>query len=312
MNYYTLLFVKAFLSFIISALICKSLIVLLNRKKLYVANKPELLVQKERKAKTPGFGGISFVVCSIIFTVIGSTEFDSYFYILIIAILGFGFEGFIDDIMKLKTSNGDGVTVKQKILTEFLLSSLIAFLIIETKGEKTNVLYFVFSVFYIFYFVNAVNITDGLDGLSTGTVLPVFILLLFLISQVFKLESQLFNFTLNLIFALFGFLIYNHKPAKIFMGDLGSQALGGAIATISLMLGKEIVILIAGMVLLLEFISSLIQIICIRFFNTKVFKIAPVHHLLEFYGVSETKIVSLWFVLSSFFSICAYLIVRFL
>jgi len=312
MNYNILLLKTSLLSFLISALICKILIVLLNRKKLYVANKPELLVQKEAKSKTPGFGGVSFILASILITIFFSKEINTNFFIVILAVVGFALEGFIDDIMKLKTTNGDGITPKQKILIEFLLSSLIAFLIINNKTENKSALYLIFSVCYIFYFVNAVNITDGLDGLSTGTVLPVFVLLLILISQVFQIESQLFLFTFNLVFALLGFLLYNHKTAKIFMGDLGSQALGGAIGAISLILGKEIIVLIACMVLFLEFMSSLVQIIFIKYFKKKVFKIAPVHHLFEYYGISENKIVIIWFGLSSFFSICAYLIVRFL
>jgi len=311
MNYYILFFGPSLLSFLLSAAICKCLIILLNKKKLYVANKPELLVQKESKSRTPGFGGISFIFASIFFTIIGYKSIDSNLYIVILAVVGFAFEGLIDDIIKLKTTNGDGITPKQKILIEFLLSTLIAFLIIRNKTENTSVIYFIFSVCYIFYFVNAVNITDGLDGLSTGTVLPVFVLLLFLVSQVFQVENQLFRFTLNLIFALLGFLVYNHKTAKIFMGDLGSQALGGAIASISLILGKEIIILIASFVLFLEFSSSLIQIIFIRYFKRKVFKIAPVHHIFEYYGISENKIVLIWVGLSSFFSIFAYLIMRF-
>ncbi|MDD4083294.1 MAG: hypothetical protein PHD05_07940, partial [Sphaerochaetaceae bacterium] len=220
MNNYIDFLKTSLLSFLISILICKFLISFLNRKKLYVVNKPELLVKNENKSKTPGFGGISFILTSILVTVLFSKEIDKNFFIVILAIIGFALEGFIDDIIKLKTSNGDGITSKQKILIEFLLSSLIAFLIIKNKTGNTSPFYFVFAVCYIFYFVNSVNITDGLDGLSTGTVLPVFVLLLILILQVFQVENQLFRFTLNLIFALLGFLIYNHKTAKIFMGDL--------------------------------------------------------------------------------------------
>ena len=153
-------------------------------------------------------------------------------------------------------------------------------------------LYYLYLPFLFVYFTgvtNAVNLTDGLDGLAT-TVTIIVLIFLFLISFVFgKVDIGIFAFIL--IGSLMAFLIFNVNPARVFMGDTGSLALGGAVASISFLLGIEVVLILAGIIYVIEALSVIIQVVVYKFTRKRVFKMAPIHHHFEHLGWSENKIV---------------------
>ncbi|MFA7189678.1 MAG: phospho-N-acetylmuramoyl-pentapeptide-transferase [Sphaerochaetaceae bacterium] len=302
-------------SFVLSALITWALVAILNRRKAYVTVKPELLVQNETKARTPFFGGLGFLLTitigALVFTDAGKAEV----YIPLFALWVFGLAGFADDVLKLSSDNGDGFTVKQKLASQVLSAVLVAFLIMwkapeaaSTRimfGKEVNLSfwYVIPAAIYLVYYVNALNITDGVDGLSSCSTLPVLAVL-----AVIGYQSGIQCLALVAIGTLLGFLVFNHSPAKIFMGDVGSHSLGGMIAAMALMMKAELLIILAGVLFLLEFLSSLIQIASIRIRKKKVFAIAPLHHLLEYHGLKPWKIVLLFSSINVAGSIAAVLI----
>ncbi|MGH0052183.1 MAG: hypothetical protein ACQ5SW_02175, partial [Sphaerochaetaceae bacterium] len=165
-------------------------------------------------------------------------------------------------------------------------------------------IYYLFALLYILYFVNAVNITDGLDALAAGSSLPILLLILLLSQKQGGMASS------ALVGSLLAFLFFNLPPARYFMGDCGSHALGAYIAMSALLLGSELVLFLASGLFLLELASSLIQIISIRRFGRKVFSIAPLHHAYELKGVKEGYIVLSFTLVSWVFVVVSLLVSR--
>lgn len=277
-------------AFVLSALSTWALVAMLNKKKAYVVVKPELLVKSEKKAATPFFGGISFLlavtICALAFDVVDGPEAG----LSLIGLWIFGLAGFADDALKLKSRNGDGFATKQKLSSQILASILMVCLIMwqaRASISRWENLLAVPAVVYMVYYVNALNITDGVDGLASVAAIPVLTVICF-VSPL----DEMRQLGMMAIGAVLGFLLFNRAPAQIFMGDVGSHALGGMIAVMALLAGAETAVFAAGALFFIEFLSSLVQIIGIRLFHRKVFKIAPLHHLLEYHGLSDWKIVA--------------------
>ncbi|NCC64214.1 MAG: phospho-N-acetylmuramoyl-pentapeptide-transferase [Spirochaetia bacterium] len=304
-----MLVVQAVCSFLLTFLISKVLLSICTKSK--VAIKPELAHNHAAKQGTPVVGGLAFSI-GFILTNLMTSDLRDYFVLLpMIALTLFLLVGFLDDLQKQKTKNGDGLSSRAKLLLQFSSAVVIVLLakhlsVLDThitffKGSwDLGYMYFVFAVFYLLYFVNAVNITDGLDALASGASLPVLLLLVLL--------SQRFGFAM--IGSLLAFLYFNRSPAKYFMGDAGSHALGGYIGICALLINAELVFVVASGLFLLELSSSLIQIISIRGFQKKVFTIAPLHHAYEMKGIKEEKIVASCIAASWLFASLALLISR--
>jgi len=274
-----------------------------SSKSLVVKIKPELQDTQSKKEGTPTIGGIAFCVGTTIANLLTGIK-----PVLLFSMWSFCLIGLWDDVEKTKTGNGDGLTPKAKLLTQLCASLLVVFALRVSQSLDTHLLghdwgrvYYLFAVLYLMFFVNAVNITDGLDGLAALVSLLPLILLCLISSNPF-----LFAF----IGSLSAFLVFNLKPAKYFMGDAGSHALGAVLATTALMDKSEVVTMVASSAMVLELLSSLVQIVSIRTWGKKVFSIAPLHHAFEKKGIAEQAIVAGYTVLTLLLSMVAYLMYK--
>lgn len=302
------------LGFVLSIIIGLVLIPVLRKKN--AGQSVSRLINKRhlKKDGTPTLGGLIFIIppiLVILFLLIrGSIEWNSNLTIIIMVFLAYGVLGFIDDFLKIKYHNNNGLPTLGKLALQIVLA--IAFYLIYRSGGGTSVLevtligfkvdlgwfYPVFILFLLVGTTNAVNITDGLDGLCGGLSVMAFLaygVISWGSDWIVGYESiAIFSFVL--VGSLLGFLLFNTHPARIFMGDTGSLALGGALASIAILTHHEISLALIGGVYVVETLSSFIQIIAIRKFNKKVFLKAPLHHHFEELGWIETDIVKVFWV----------------
>ncbi len=280
-----------------------------------VAIKPELRQTQQVKAGTPVLGGIAFTLGTLAVTLFDPSLSDPYIVFPLLALVLFAVIGFIDDVLKGRTNNGDGLPSLLKLTLQMqgaLLLLILAkrYALIDTRLDLFFIqldlgpAYYLFALVYILYFVNAVNITDGLDALAAGSSLPMLLLILFLS---FKQNVPV---SPALLGAVLAFLNFNIKPARYFMGDCGSHALGAYIAFSALLLHAEVLFFFASGLFLVELATSLIQIISIRKFGRKVFTIAPLHHAYELKGVKESRIVFAFTLISWLFGAASLLLSR--
>ncbi len=314
------MYLNLLIAFVLSYLLTYSFsIVLIKKGSNYTSNdKPELEGFHATKEKIPNVGGIAFISATIITFFLFSNKNEQSLYIILF-ITCYSILGFIDDNYKRFSNNGDGIKSLTKLIWQFTISSF--FVIFGTsKGYistgvpffmKEGIFYKILEnitiIFFFAYFTNAFNITDGLDGLLAKVSLPICFLLI--IISIFGKNSNLSVILSVILFAaLLAFLHFNKYPAKYFMGDCGSMALGCALLLITLTLKQPIVFLISTLMISIELMSSLIQIIAIRIFHKKVFSIAPLHHLYEKNGKNEIEIVNMFSKISALFSIIALII----
>lgn len=317
MNNFISLFLLPFItSYILTYL--TSILVIKTLSNLVSKNKPELIEFHSDKDNIPNVGGIAFVFATLVATFIFAPKSKFLIYLLS-SILSFSLLGFVDDYYKRSSDNGDGIKSLTKLVWQFMIA--IVFVVYGTKhnyissgipylnGETLfqKIIENVALIFLMVYFVNAFNITDGLDGLAGYVSLPICVLLI-LVSMILPNNEVITVITISISASLLAFLHFNKYPAKYFMGDCGSMALGVTLLMISLSLKVSIIFFIASLMLSIELFTSLIQILAIRIFNKKVFSIAPIHHLYEKKGDSETKIVLQFTRISTLFSIIALLV----
>ena len=280
-----------------------------------------------KKAGTPTFGGVLIIFSAIISSLLWADIKNIYVLISIFSILSFSLIGFFDDYLKIKKGNSSGVKARYKFLLQIIFATMIVYLInISTAENIRNVLHLPFyknlvfdlGMFYIFFGVvvivgssNAVNLTDGLDGLATVPVILValtFILITYLVGNIIFSDYLKLTYIKNtgeicvvlgsVVGASLGFLWFNAPPAKIFMGDTGSLALGGFLGTISLITKHEAALFIAGGLFVLEASSVIIQVISFKLFGKRVFRMAPLHHHYEKKGWEESTIVIRFWIIS--------------
>ena len=302
------------LGFILSLIIGFILIPIL--RKYHIGQSTSKLIN-ERHAKkegTPTLGGLIFIIPTILSILLlyfkGSINLNHNLIITIVVFLAYGLIGFIDDYLKIKYHNNNGLSVKVKFIMQFVIA-IIFYVIYKYNGGLTDLtislfgfeiqLGYFFGIFILFLLVgttNAVNITDGLDGLCGG--LSVMALLSYGViswgSYWIVGYQELAIFCFILVGATLGFLVFNTHPARVFMGDTGSLALGAALATVAILTRHELSLAIVGGVFVIETLSSLIQIIAIRKFKKRVFLKAPLHHHFEQIGWEETDIVKMFWI----------------
>lgn len=260
------------------------------------------------KQGTPTMGGLMFII-GIGVTVValgwrGMAQGDfTHIYVYLFALV-FGVIGYIDDYQKVKHHHNTGLTAIQKFLLQ--LAAAVAFLcLLRYEGHLSPnlyipffntyvvlnwVVYMVLAAFIIVGTVNAVNITDGLDGLSSSVTVPVAIFFA-VMGIVWKQFPQLGIFGGAMVGGLFGFLLYNHYPAKVFMGDTGSLFLGGAVAALAFAYDMPLVLIPVGIVYICETLSDILQVGYFKLTHGKrIFRMAPLHHHLELGGWSEVKL----------------------
>ncbi len=262
-----------------------------------------------KKQGTPTMGGIIFLVpiaaASAVFAIVSRRP---EILVLTAGVIGFGIIGFIDDFLKVKKRSKDGLLPWQKMAALVVIATGIAFVMYFSGGDDMTVLRFdmfgktasldigwgfiPYAVFVMLAATNSVNLTDGLDGLCSGISAIVFTM----ISCVaFTLNSepglQIFGFICA--GSLLAFLLYNYNPARIFMGDTGSLALGGGIAAMTLMMRRPLLLVIGGLIFVIEAMSDIIQVGVFKLSGRKkrVFRMAPIHHHFELGGWSEKRVV---------------------
>ena len=275
----------------------------------------EINARHLEKEGTPTMGGIIFifpVILSLILLYInGSIQISYNISILVFVFLAYAILGGVDDYLKIKFKDNAGISLVTKFLFQTIIALIFFYLFMRSGGSSTlnftalNIsipLGWMFGIFILFLLVgttNAVNITDGLDGLSGGLSAIAFLAYGIISWNCGWLEGyqEIAIFCFLIVGALLGFLVYNSHPARVFMGDLGSLSLGGALATIAILTRHELSLAIIGGVFVIETISSFIQIVGIRKFNKKIFKKAPLHHHFEQLGWSETDIVKMFWII---------------
>jgi len=276
------------------------------------------------KAGTPTMGGIMFIIGA------GAAAFlagwkqmlvgdFTHLYVYLFA-LCFGLIGFVDDYRKVRQHQNEGLTAKQKFVLQ-LAAAVVFLLLMRYEGLLTNalyipfvntsvtinwVVYLVFAAFVIVGCVNAVNLTDGIDGLACSVT--------FVVSIFFLAAAALWKFTTLSVFSaalaggLAAFFVYNHHPAKTFMGDTGSLFLGGAVAALAFAFDMPLILIPVGIIYIAETMSDIIQVVYFKATHGKrFFKMAPLHHHLELSGWSEAKLVTVFSGITLMFCILAYL-----
>ncbi|WP_420542915.1 phospho-N-acetylmuramoyl-pentapeptide-transferase [Schleiferilactobacillus perolens] len=262
-----------------------------------------------KKSGTPTMGGIGFLSATTLTVLIVAAvtgQIRRTLLVLLLVLVGFGLIGFADDGLKLFYKRNMGLKAWQKLLGQIVISAIFLWvyfsehmpytLVIPGFGLVTSAVFFcLFCVFWLVGFSNAVNLTDGLDGLVAGLGIISFGVYAWIAWQEQRMDVLLV--TLAVVGSLAAFLIFNHKPAKIFMGDLGSLALGGLLAAVSIMLHREWSLLLVGIVFVVETASVILQVASFKLTGKRIFKMTPIHHHFEMSGWSEWRVVlTFWFV----------------
>ncbi|MDU3457332.1 MAG: phospho-N-acetylmuramoyl-pentapeptide-transferase [Peptoniphilus harei] len=270
------------------------------------------------KSGTPTIGGLIFLA-SVIITSLVTANFKLSVLMILFSTLAFGAVGFIDDYIKVVMKRNLGLRAYQKLLLQILVAVILIIYQYNSKEMGTDLyipflkdyrsigfLYIPFVIFVIVGTVNSVNLTDGLDGLSSSVTI---ICLIFFNFVAIKFQRyEIAGFCLALSGALMGFLHYNKFPAKVFMGDTGSLALGGAISAIALLLNVPLILPIAGGIYFIETLSVIIQVVSFKTRGKRVFLMSPLHHHFEHKGWHEKKIVAVFSLVEVILCVISYLI----
>jgi len=253
------------------------------------------------KAGTPTMGGVIILLAlSITFYRFEDSK-TTEFYILLVATLGFGLIGFLDDYIKIVFKRSLGLTALQKLAGQFSCAVFICFLLYKINhltaiyipvvdySLELGWLYYVFVILLMMGMSNAVNFTDGLDGLLAGTSAIAFGA--FVIIAMLMTEPETAVFSSAMIGAVLGFLVFNKHPAKVFMGDTGSLGIGGGLAAVAILTKTEILLFLIGGVFVIEVLSVIIQVISFKTRGKRVFRMSPIHHHFELVGWSEWRVV---------------------
>lgn len=274
------------------------------------------------KKGTPTMGGISFIIAIVISLVMAmflDSENIQYYILFIYTTISFSIIGYIDDMLIVVKKKNDGLAPRKKLMLQILFSVIFYILVtfiykdinyihIPLFDYNLNIsyLYIIFLVFWQTGFSNAVNLTDGLDGLATSVTIITTSTLALLAYK--ENNFPILVFCLTIVGSLVGFLLFNRNPAKIFMGDTGSLALGGILAAISVILHKEVSFLFIGLVYILETLSVIIQVAYFKKTGKRIFKMSPLHHHFELSGYGEVKTVYIFVIIAVVSSAIGYFV----
>lgn len=298
-----------YLLYLLEATVCTIIlgmvsIPLLKKYKARQAIREEGPKSHRVKAGTPTMGGL-FLILSGVIVILGNGLIDKTVLWLLFVMIGHGILGFLDDFIKAEKKRNLGLTAKQKIMGQLILSIIFCFGCVEmlhlpcaisipftASDISIGWLYYPFVILVIVGASNAVNLTDGLDGLASGCCTVAF-----MAYAAFCYINGLYDIAAFIIImagCCIGFLFFNYHPAKIFMGDTGSLALGGALAGIAVMTRTELLLVVLGMVFVVEALSVIIQVASFKLYGKRVFKMSPLHHHFELSGWSEVNVVWLF------------------
>ena len=256
-------------------------------------------------------GGVIFFFSIVIMSVVFSLLFNVWsttVLILLLVFIGYAVIGFLDDILIIIRKQNLGLTSLQKLIGQIVVG-VVAYFLLKTTNFSTEVFlpftslsidlgifYVLFLVFWLVGFSNAVNLTDGLDGLVAGS--STFAFSAFAILALYVGQNDVALVAFVAVGAMIGFLYFNRKPAKVFMGDTGSLALGGLLAMISIVLNMELLLLFIGFIYVIETLSVIIQVASFKLTGKRVFKMSPLHHHFELSGWSERKVVVVFWIVA--------------
>lgn len=303
------------LAFIIALALGPVLIPILRRLKFGQSIREDGPQRHLAKAGTPTMGGLLILAALTVPSLMFAGK-DPRVWLALFVTLGHGLIGFLDDFIKVVLKRNLGLKARQKLLGQIIMAVALAFTATTYFGRGTDLwiplaginldfgaLYYVLIFLVLIGTTNAVNLTDGLDGLAAGTTI-VAACAYAVIALSFG-QQPLAVFCVSLAGAVLGFLRYNAHPAKVFMGDTGSLALGGALATVAVLTKTELLLVIVGGVFVIETLSVIIQVLSFKSTGRRVFKMSPIHHHFELSGWSETKVVTVFWLAGIFFAAVA-------
>jgi phospho-N-acetylmuramoyl-pentapeptide-transferase len=255
-----------------------------------------------KKAGTPTMGGVIILIALTLAYLRFAPRHTAETYVLLVACLGYGLIGFLDDYIKIVFKRSLGLTAKQKLFGQLVIAGVVCWLLYRMDHSTALTiplldvsfdfgwwLYVPFVILFMLGFSNAVNFTDGLDGLLSGTSAVAFGAVA-VIAMVHTYPEAAF-FCAAMIGAVLGFLVFNAHPAKVFMGDTGSLAIGGALAATAILTKTEVLLILIGGVFVMEILSVVIQVVSFKTRGKRVFKMSPIHHHFELCGWSEWRVV---------------------
>ncbi len=313
-----LILVPLAVAFGLGVLLGPFVIPVLRRLKFGQAIRDEGPKAHQKKAGTPTMGGTIFLTVVVLTAIPLSNVFFfeslSDLFFLLFATLGYGILGFMDDYIKVVMKRNLGLTAKQKLLGQLFIGMVLFWVLWEVRivrGENPAIstihmpgteLYFELNWLYLPLLVlmmiaasNAVNLTDGLDGLVAGTAAIAYGA--YAVIGMVQSNYMVVIFSASVVGALLGFLVFNAHPAKVFMGDTGSLALGGGLAALAVITKTELLLPIIGAVFVIETLSVMIQVSSFKFRGKRIFRMSPIHHHFELVGWSEWRVVTtFWFI----------------
>ena len=308
--------VPVLISFVLSVIMGPIVIPMLRKMKMKQTERVEGVESHLQKAGTPTMGGVMILASIVVTSLFYVKDYPKIIPILFVT-LGFGLIGFLDDYLKVVMKRSDGLFPKQKFALQIVITALFAYYLIHVThtpltllipfsgGRYWNIGWLAIPLLFIAVIgtVNGVNFTDGLDGLASSV--TVLVATFFTVVAV-GTKSGIEPVTCAVVGALMGFLLFNVYPASVFMGDTGSLALGGFVASTAYMLQMPIFIIIVGMIYLIEVASVMIQVTYFKKTGGKrIFKMAPIHHHFELCGWSETRVVAVFSIVTALLCLIA-------
>lgn len=309
------------IGFLCSAVL--GLIIVPLLKRFHIGQRISAFVGENHRKKegTPTMGGLIFILATLLsmaaLLVTGKVQYTDNLGIILWVFIGYAVIGFLDDFLSLKKKNNEGLTTYQKLFGQVLIALGFFYIYMRNGGDTAFVvgtlginieLGWLYGLFILLVLVggsNAVNLTDGLDGLAGGLSAIAFVAFS-LISLTVGFDDMGI-FCLILVGAIVGFLIFNTHPARVFMGDTGSLALGGVMGAVAILTHRELTLLVVASVFVLETLSVILQVIWLHLFHKKLFLMTPVHHHFEKLGWKETDIVKLFWTVGLIFAMAGIL-----
>ena len=305
-------------SFALSVVMGPVVIPMLRRLKMGQTEREEGVQSHLLKAGTPTMGGVIIIAAITITSLFYIKDYPKIIPVLFVTV-GFGLVGFLDDYLKVVLKRSDGLFPKQKMALQIVITAIFAYYIVNVAGISLEMLlpfsggkyldlgWLAIPLLFVAVIgtVNGVNFTDGLDGLASSVTV---IVATFFSVVAIGTQSGIEPITCAVVGALLGFLLFNVYPASVFMGDTGSLALGGFVASTAYMLQMPLFIILVGAIYLIEVLSVMIQVTYFKKTGGKrIFKMAPIHHHFELCGWSETRVVAVFSIITAILCLIAFM-----
>jgi len=304
------------ISFALSVIMGPVIIPILRKLKMGQTEREDGVKSHLKKAGTPTMGGVIILASIVLTSIFFIKDYPKIVPIMFVTV-GFGLIGFLDDYLKVVMKRSDGLYPKQKMGLQLIVTAVFAFYMVKfsnvpltllipfSNGKTLDLGFFAIPLLFVVILgtVNGVNFTDGLDGLASSV--TVLVATFFTVVAI-GTKSGIEPITCAVVGALLGFLLFNVYPASVFMGDTGSLALGGFVASTAYMLQMPIFIIIVGLIYLVEVLSVIIQVTYFKKTGGKrIFKMAPIHHHFELCGWSETRVVAVFSIVTALLCLVA-------